>query len=256
LNIEYLHLEHDGKLLLVDNSGIGPIKPQMGRHTNTPEGVTIRLPSPEEVKDMGIVWTFRRSNTIRLGDIDYKVTYGNPEISWPEDWAWKDSLISDSTVDPIARESVYRTLHRVVSKVVIQNSNSEVLMVKSSRGFFTGCWTLPGGFVDYGEHPREAAQREAREELGIRIEIPDPLGECGDVVPGDGGAIIQNEIFNEEGINWVSFTYSCITDLDGQEIIPKEGEIDEARWFPKNEAISRAVSFFDIEAIKNMSLLD
>ena len=44
-------------------------------------------------------------------------------------------------------------------------------MAKSSRGFFTGCWTLPGGFVDYGEHPRTGAVREALEELGIDIEI-------------------------------------------------------------------------------------
>ena len=28
---EYLYLEHDGKLLLVDNDGNGPEKPVMGR---------------------------------------------------------------------------------------------------------------------------------------------------------------------------------------------------------------------------------
>ena len=139
----------------------------------------IRLPTITEVDKMGIEWSEKRSNRIEFGDEVYKVTYGTPDIPWPEDWAWKDSLASDSAVDPVARESVYRTFHRVVSKVIITNSEGEILMAKVSRGFFTGCWTLPGGFVDYAEHPREAAEREALEELGVTIEIPDPRGECG-----------------------------------------------------------------------------
>ena len=53
---EYLHLEHDGKLLLVDHLGNGPIKPLIGRHEEQNEGVTIRLPSLEEVEKMGIGW--------------------------------------------------------------------------------------------------------------------------------------------------------------------------------------------------------
>ena len=121
-------------------------------------------------------------------------------------------------------------------------------MAKVSRGFFTGCWTLPGGFVDYGEHPREAAVREALEELGVVIDIPDPLKEQA-IIRDPKGAIIQSKIFNDEGINWVSFTYKCEDDLHGQKITPKDDEIEEARWFPKEEAIRVAVSEFDIEAI-------
>ena len=249
---EHIHLEHDGKILLVDMEGNGPIKPQMGRETAI-DGPEIRLPSPQEAEAMGISWSVKRVNRIRLGDADHVITYGTPDIKWPENWAWKDSVISDSGVDPIARESVYRTLHRVVSKVVIKNSKDEILMAKVSRGFFTGCWTLPGGFVDYAEHPREAAQREALEELGVIIEIPDELGESGDVKLGSGFSIVQTAIFNEEGINWVSFTYSCDSDLEAQEVIPKDDEIEEARWFSIEEAEKIAVSMFDLEAIKRVS---
>ena len=63
------------------------------------------------------------------------------------------------------------------------------------------------------------------------------------------GALIQSKIFNEEGINWVSFTYKCEDDLQGQKISPKDDEIEEARWFAKEEAIRVAVSEFDIDAI-------
>ena len=160
LTTKFVHLENDGKILLVDNDGKGPMIPKMGR-TDFDISDRLRLPTTDEAGEMGISWKERRVNKIRLGEEDFVVVYGMPEIPWPENWAWKDSVISDSAVHPVARESVYRTLHRVVSKVVIKNSKNEILMAKVSRGFFTGCWTLPGGFVDYAEHPREAAQREA-----------------------------------------------------------------------------------------------
>ena len=37
--------------------------------------------------------------------------------------------------------------------------------------------------------------------------------------------------------------------MQGQKISPKDDEIEEARWFAKEEAIRVAVSEFDIDAI-------
>lgn len=39
-----------------------------------------------------------------------------------------------------------------------------------------GLWETPGGFCDGWEHPRDAALREGREELGVVVELGDLIG--------------------------------------------------------------------------------
>ena len=75
---QFLHLEHDGKLLLVDLDGNGPAIPKMGR-SSSENGFLIRLPTPKEVSSMAITWKLRRVNRIRLDSQDYIVNYGIPD---------------------------------------------------------------------------------------------------------------------------------------------------------------------------------
>nr|ANV80301.1 hypothetical protein [uncultured Candidatus Thalassoarchaea sp.] len=245
---KYVYLEHDGKILLVDQNGNGPMLPKMGRTTIQDKEFILRLPTLKEIEKMEIKWTLKRINEIILGNEKFTISVGEPNIDWPENWAWKDSVISDNSIEPIVRECVYRTIHRIVSKVIIINDN-KVLMAKVSRGFFKGHWTLPGGFVNYDEHPRTGAEREVLEELGIRIKIPDSKGELGKIRNGDDGLFIQHEIFNEQGISWVSFTYMCNINKEIEKFNLKKDEIDEVRWFSIDEAKSVSVSPFDINAI-------
>lgn len=232
-----LYLEHDGKVLLVDLDGNGPQDTVMGRVGE----ILLRLPTVGEVQSMGIQWTERRTNRIQFENETHEVIYALPEIEWPEKWSWKDKLISDGCVHPLARECVYRSMHRVVAKVILVNSNHEIAMAKVKRGFFTGHWTLPGGFVDYAEHPVEGAVREVKEELGLKVNI-DP----NDIVQ------IAERIFTSEGIQFLSFTYKC--KVDGEVTFnPKADEIEEARWFSMDQALANAASLFDVEALRSMS---
>tara|TARA_B100002051_G_C16705015_1_gene623228 strand:- start:885 stop:1664 length:780 start_codon:yes stop_codon:yes gene_type:complete len=251
----YLHLEHDGKILLVDENGNGPQIPSPGRTETGPKGWLLRLPSEIEVRNMGLEWEVKRTNRMDDGNTIHVVKYGTPQIEWPANWAWKDHVISDSAVHPLARESVYRTIHRLVAKVIIRDPEGHVLLGKVLRGHFTGFWTLPGGYLDYAEHPRNGAIREAYEEMGIDISIADPMGESGDALPGDNFCHIQERIFSSEGIQYVSFTY--LVDLNHRpELKPKPDEIEEGAWFTLDESIQRAASQFDQDALKALKDLE
>ena len=55
-----------------------------------------------------------------------------------------------------------------------------MLLVRRANDPKCGLWTLPAGFVDAGEDPILAAERECLEETGLRVKV----GELLDVIHG------------------------------------------------------------------------
>ncbi|UOQ50554.1 NUDIX domain-containing protein [Gracilibacillus caseinilyticus] len=57
--------------------------------------------------------------------------------------------------------------HIVSAATVVFNDNNEILLIKGpKRG-----WEMPGGQVEEGESPKDAAIRETKEEDGIDVEV-------------------------------------------------------------------------------------
>lgn len=52
---------------------------------------------------------------------------------------------------------------------MIFNERKEVLLLKHT--YRSHAWSLPGGYLEAGEHPRESLEREVKEESGLVVSI-------------------------------------------------------------------------------------
>ncbi len=57
-----------------------------------------------------------------------------------------------------------------VAVSILLEHDGKVLLVRRAHDPFRGLWTLPGGFINSGEDPSEAAIRECVEETGLSAE--------------------------------------------------------------------------------------
>ena len=56
--------------------------------------------------------------------------------------------------------------------------NKKILLVKRAFEPAKGAWSLPGGFIELGETPEDAAKRELKEETNLNGEVIKLLGHC------------------------------------------------------------------------------
>ncbi len=56
---------------------------------------------------------------------------------------------------------------------IIFNEKAEILLFKHT--YRAHSWSLPGGYMKSGEHPREALEREIKEESGFVVSIDESL---------------------------------------------------------------------------------
>ena len=58
-----------------------------------------------------------------------------------------------------------------VAAAVLIEDDGRVLLVRRLNEPFRGLWTLPAGFVNGGEDPARAAERECLEETGLSVHV-------------------------------------------------------------------------------------
>ena len=108
----------------------------------------------------------------------------------------------------------------------------QVLLIKRGLEPFKGKWALPGGFVQMAETLEEAAQRELKEETGLKDIFIEQLFTFGSVDRDPRGRV-------------VSVAYFALVNLDSHEPVAST-DADEAKWFSVNDIPSLA---FDHEEI-------
>lgn len=109
-----------------------------------------------------------------------------------------------------------------VAAAVLVERDGEILLVRRMHNPAKGLWTLPAGFIDAGEDPAEAAERECREETGLQVKVTGLL----DVISGlehPRGAhilivyravIIQGEMTPDDDVDSVGFfSYNSLPPL-------------------------------------------
>lgn len=98
--------------------------------------------------------------------------------------------------------------------IVIKNDNNEILFVQRSMDKKTlpGAWSFPSGTVEQEEHIHETTIREAREELGVEVEIEDNL------------ATLELPEFS------VVLKFIICKIIKGNPIIKAVNEIDKIKW--------------------------
>lgn len=105
-------------------------------------------------------------------------------------------------------------LHFVVAAVCLRDDDGRLLSVRK-RG--THAFMLPGGKLEPGETPLEAAAREAHEEVGVEVGSLELLGEFSSAAANEPGATLTSTVFT-----------AVLPHGPGR--VVASGEIAELRW--------------------------
>jgi ADP-ribose pyrophosphatase YjhB (NUDIX family) len=107
----------------------------------------------------------------------------------------------------------------VCAGAVIRDGEGRLLLVRRGRPPSAGLWSVPGGRVEVGETPAQAAVREVREETGLDVNIGELLAtvEIGDYLVHDfaadvvGGRLRAGD--DAIDVRWCSFDEAALLPL-------------------------------------------
>ncbi len=106
------------------------------------------------------------------------------------------------------------------------NDITEIAMVAVKGG---NVWCLPKGLIDKGEVPEKTALREVEEETGLKGRIIEKLGE-----------ITYWYYIKEENIKCKKTVHFFLMEYEAGDVSKHDREVDNAAWFPIDEALKKA----------------
>jgi 8-oxo-dGTP pyrophosphatase MutT (NUDIX family) len=132
----------------------------------------------------------------------------------------------DELDDPLSEES--SPVHITGSGIVVGPRG--VVLLKHKR---LGIWLQPGGHIDLGETPWDAALRECREETGLDVSFAGPLDDDG--VP----ELIHVDV-HAGGRGHTHLDTRYLIDGGDADPAPPDGESQDIAWFDWDTAIDMA----------------
>lgn len=131
---------------------------------------------------------------------------------------------------------------RPAAYAVITDDEGRMLLPHWHHETLGGGWTLPGGGVEPGEHPDDAAVREVREETGYDVELTGVLAVDSQVIPGD-----RRGDPAREGVPLQALRIIYTAQIVGGSLqIEQEGSTDDVGWHAPDE----------VEALDRVSMVD
>lgn len=138
--------------------------------------------------------------------------------------------------------NLIRKYTHIGAYAIIYNDD-KILLIRKSRGAYTGRLDLPGGKIEHGETPVEAVKREIEEETDLIISDFK-------LIDVSSIRIIWNDIDEEEDLHHLGILFITTTDINN-EIKEESDGLDSlgATWCNINQLSEENVSPFAYKAI-------
>jgi 8-oxo-dGTP pyrophosphatase MutT (NUDIX family)/GNAT superfamily N-acetyltransferase len=150
----------------------------------------------------------------------------------PVDARERDSVASflrlfDALDRPLSEQA--NKVHVTASAILVTEDRRRVLLHLHKR---LNLWLQPGGHIDEGETPWEAARREAAEETGLPTRLAGEFGE-------DGPSLLHVDVHaGPKGHTHLDLRY--LVEAPHQAPTPPEGESQNVQWFHWHQAVDMA----------------
>jgi len=120
----------------------------------------------------------------------------------------------------------------------------EVALIRVLRARGGTAWALPKGWVEQGEEPEQTAVREVREETGLQTRVLRKVDE------------ISYQFYSRADRDRISKTvHLFLLECLGGDTADHDTEVEEARWFPIEEASQRLTYKNEREALEKAAVL-